>query len=528
MIGCIYLGTAGFVEKIYQHPGYDPVLPARLINICMLAFFFLLLFSSAVAALSHLYNAKDMQLLLTLPIRPWNLYCSRLFEIVFTSSWMFLLFALPALLGLYSALDLSPGFLFAAIGVLIPFLLIPATLAVIAVTIFVNVFPPHRIRDLLVLSAFALICIILFLTNDTSPHISTDEQKLNEFVYFLYTVDDPQPIWSPAKWAGEILNSYLFETARPTATFAFLLVSSAMGLTALGYLVFESYFYRGWGISIETRKHSRVYGTEFGATLGRLLIPFNSQLRAICYKEARMFIRDTTQSLQLLMLLMLTFVYLYNFRALRVGSGLGPETLAWWQVILSLANVAFGTCVISAIATRFVFPSISLEGAAYFVVRVSPVSIEGFLKNKFYTWLVPVATVCSILLVSGSWAINAAVPTVIATLFLAVMLSFGIVGLGIGVGAIYARFDWDSPAQVTANFGSLMYMLLALGTIVATLIPSGFLFVLTSVPTFTALMSKRDHMLALTCCYLLIFVLNYSVARHAMSAGAQRLKDMEK
>jgi ABC-2 type transport system permease protein len=225
---------------------------------------------------------------------------------------------------------------------------------------------------------------------------------------------------------------------------------------------------------------------------------------------------------------MLTFVYLYNFRSLQGSPEDVSEIYKWWHAVLALANVAFGACVVAAIATRFIFPSISLEGRAYALVRAAPLSIEKLLEHKFRIWFFPTAALSLLLLVSGTWAIYSAPETIAATAILAIALSIGIVGLGVGIGAVYAKFDWDSPAQVTASFGSLVYMLLALALIMLTLVLASMMFVLTTVPSFAVSMSDDEYLLALACSFFLVFFVNYQAAHHAMNAGAERLKDLER
>jgi ABC-2 type transport system permease protein len=523
----IYVGTTTFMGEVMRHPEFSGHLLTRLLDICFVAFFLLLLFSNSIAALGYLYASNDINLLLSLPVSSARLYLARLVEIMLTSSWMFLVFAVPAVLGFASASNLSWDFLLVGVLATIPFIVIPAAIGSILVTLFVNLVPPHRIRDILIILAFLLVCVILFLNNDSRALISTDQQKLNEMIGFLSADQGPPPIWSPSRWLVDILNTFINpERGALLLPFA-LLYGSASSLTLIGMYCFVRWFHRGWGLSQHGSKRQKMYGSNFSEKLGRMLIPFSPQLRAICYKEARMFMRDSTQSLQLLMLLMLTFIYLYNFRALRVGANLPMETLYWWQVLLAIANVSFGTCVVSAIATRFVFPSISLEGRAYAVVRSTPLSIEQLLRNKFYTWFMPTASLSIILLVSGAWAIQASSDTVIATGMLATAVSISLVGIAIGVGAVYARFDWESPAQVTASFGSLVYMLLSLSAVAVTLVPSAIVFILTSVPSFRLQMGETRYWIALSGSFILIFYINYIASRYALKVGANHLKDLE-
>ena len=46
--------------------------------------------------------------------------------------------------------------------------------------------------------------------------------------------------------------------------------------------------------------------------------------------------------------------------------------------------------VISAVAVRFVFPAVSAEGHAFWIVRTSPVGMRSFLWSKFWTGLLPI------------------------------------------------------------------------------------------------------------------------------------------
>lgn len=527
MIFTIYAASDAFLERLRQHPNYDVLLVARLVDVTLLAFFMLLLFSSSIAALGILFAAKDMPLLLTAPVPLVRIYAARLLEVLVSSSWMFVLLTVPALLGMYTALSPHWSFIPVSLAVLVPYLLIPAALAGIVIVLFVNLVPPHRIRDVLVLSALSVIGSVLFFHYRRRNIIFDEQRRLDEVVQFLHGFNEPSPLWLPSTWTGDIVISFVKAGAPfPWAELG-LLVSAAAGLTALGYLLFDMLFLRGWGISVHVNRTLRVRRSHWSGTVGQLLVPFNAQLRALLFKEARMFLRDTTQSLQLVLLLMLTFIYLYNFRALRGGFSLPPEGMSWWQAVLALANMSFGACVVSAISARFVFPSVSLEGRAYTLLRATPLSQEQFLRHKFHIWLIPMCIMSVILFVSGTWAIFATPETVIVSAVLAVALTIGTTGLAVGIGAVYAKFDWESPAQVNASFGSLVYMLLSLALVAVTMLPSMPIFILTSVPTLAAQMDRHEYTLVVLCSLFLVFYVNYAVCRHALNAGAQHLKEME-
>ena len=57
--------------------------------------------------------------------------------------------------------------------------------------------------------------------------------------------------------------------------------------------------------------------------------------------------------------------------------------------------------------TRFVYPSISLEGTTYQILRSVPITLEEFLRYKFLTWFIPICILSLILFISGGMAIQA-------------------------------------------------------------------------------------------------------------------------
>ena len=101
-----------------------------------------------------------------------------------------------------------------------------------------------------------------------------------------------------------------------------------------------------------------------------------------------MFLRDVSQWSQLLLLLALVLVYLYNFRVLDLErvpymSGIDQERLC-------VRQSRDGRLGDGDDRVRFVFPAVSAEGAAFWIIRTAPISLRDFLWSKFWTGLVPV------------------------------------------------------------------------------------------------------------------------------------------
>jgi ABC-2 type transport system permease protein len=176
-----------------------------------------------------------------------------------------------------------------------------------------------------------------------------------------------------------------------------------------------------------------------------------------------MFLRDTTQWTQLLLLGALVVVYLYNFRVLDLQKI--PMSRVYLQNLLSFLNMGLAGFVVSAVAIRFVFPAVSIEGKSFWLVRSAPISIKRLLWSKFWMYLAPLLLLSEILIILSNWFLNVSGFMMGLSVITMVFLTAGIVGLGIGLGAIYPRFSVENVAKIATGYGAILYMILAMGFI---------------------------------------------------------------
>jgi ABC-2 type transport system permease protein len=127
----------------------------------------------------------------------------------------------------------------------------------------------------------------------------------------------------------------------------------------------------------------------------------------------------------------------------------------------AFVNLAMAAFVLSAVAVRFVFPSVSAEGAAFWIVRTSPVSMRAFLWSKFWIGLVPVLVLAEALTVASNHFLGAATFLRVLGAVAIFFMTFALVGLATGMGAIYPRFNAENLTQVAGSYGGIGYMVLA-------------------------------------------------------------------
>ena len=129
--------------------------------------------------------------------------------------------------------------------------------------------------------------------------------------------------------------------------------------------------------------------------------PLGLQTRSVVRKDIKLFLRDTTQWTQLLLPGALVVVYLYNFRVLDLTKI--PMSTVYLQNLLSFLNMGLAGFVVSAVAIRFVFPAVSVEGKSFWLVRSAPISIKRLLWSKFWMYLLPLLLLSEILIILSNW-----------------------------------------------------------------------------------------------------------------------------
>ena len=420
-----------------------------------LTFLSFLAFSGVVTSLSTFFLSEDLRLLLAAPVSRDRLFYSRFAKTVGQASWMVVTFLAPVVMGVGLARCAGAGYYLTAVLTLVPFVVIPVAIGSVVTLVLVNVFPARRARDILTLMGLLFAMAIVILLRVLRPERLLRVESLPDIAAFFATLQSPVTPVLPSFWAGETLfaalqgsHDWLHAGSLWTTALAFLVLARA---------AFGRYYFTGWSKAQEARK-ARFTRLAFLEPLSRRL-PGSVPGRHLFVKDLKVFLRDTTQWSQLLLLMALMLVYLYNFKVLDLDripymSGVVKNAYAF-------VNLAMAAFVLSAVAVRFVFPSVSAEGAAFWIVRTSPVSMRAFLWSKFWIGLVPVLVLAEALTVASNHFLGAA-PFLRGLGAVAIFfMSFALVGLATGMGAIYPRFNAENLTQVAGSYGGIGYMVLA-------------------------------------------------------------------
>jgi len=444
-------------------PEFGSVLTYKLLGMVFITFFSILLFSNIVASLSTFFLSRELDRLVAAPIPLRQLFYARLAETTIDSSWMLLVFALPAFLAYGVVHGAGPVFYLATVLVLPPFVIIPAAIGVTITAVLVNVFPARRTKDILVLLSVVAVALLYLLFRLIRPERLVNPEGFADFGTFLAAMRTPDASFLPSTWATEVLFPLLgLRDGNPLFYYALLLSTAAVAVMACETVV-TRLFLRGWTKAQEGRQARFTQRALWERGLGLLTRPFPLQTRILIAKEVKTFFRDTSQWSQLILLGALVVVYLYNFSVLPLHGS--PLVTFYFKNVIAFLNLALASFVIASVAARFVFPSFSMEGRALWLVKGAPLPVRRLWWAKFWVGALPLLVFGEILVLATNTYLQV-MPFMMwlsgATLF---GMVFAIVALALAVGATYPNLDADNAAKVAASAGGMVYMVLCLSFI---------------------------------------------------------------
>jgi len=448
--------------------GFGDILAAKLLSMVLVTFFAILVFSGIITSLSKLYLSRDLVLVHSLPVPPAGIFLSRWIESTADSSWMVIVFSLPVFLSYGIVYSAGPGFYATAGLSLLSLCLIASGISALAVLVAAVVLPAGRLRTVFLFLAVVLTLGLILAFRLMRPERLVNPEQFQTVMAYLKSLETPGSPLLPTTWMMDALMTSLKGFWRDSLFHQALSWSCAASLafvaTGLAGVLYFPGFSRAQ-TAAERLFPSRWLRPGRQPLLLRFLPP---PVRALAFKETRSFFRDQTAWPQLFMVAALIVVYLYNFSVLPLDKT--PIRTVYLQNLFSFLNMGLAAFVLTAIASRFVFPAVSMEAEAFWIVRSAPVSIRTFLWVKFFLYYVPLVILAEILIVVSNLLLS--VTPFMMGLSAVTMFTMvpGVVALAVGLGAAYPDFKSENPAQAVTSFGGLLFMISCAGFIGAVVI----------------------------------------------------------
>ncbi len=525
-LGALFLLSCRILLSFQSVEMLGDFLAHKMLNMVLLTLFSLLVFSHIISGLSNLYLSNDLEFCHTTPASARELFAARAMHTVLDSSWMLLVFGLPVFMAYAYVYRPGAWFYVSLVHLNLAMIFIAGGIGVLVVMALVSIFPANRTRDIVVLLSLLMGIALYVVFRILRPERLVNPDaffSVTEYLSMLKGMDSP---YLPTRWISEALwgalghpveNSLLFNCCLAWSTAGALAV---FNLSSAGSLYFD-----GFSKSQEAKRRRGEKRLLLRAVDRFLSLVFGREMGAIMSKDIRAFFRDNTQWSQLLLLGALVVVYLYNFTALPFDKS--PIRLDFLQNELAFLNMGLAGFVVSAISARFVFPAVSGEGRAYWIIQSSPLSPKQLLRAKYLFFLAPMCVLAEVLVVLTNVLLEVSSFMMVLSVLTMLFLVPGIVALGVGLGARYADFKAENVAKVATGFGGLVFMIIsALFVAAVVVLEAGPVYLL-----FSAQVEGRPlpvlTWLFIAGSFLLSLVISGLITHKSMKTGRRALEAYE-
>ena len=460
---------------------FGPILTRKLMELLLLGMFGLLCFSNTVTGLSTFYLSDDLELVLSLPVPRWQFHYARLIDTMAQSSWMVVVFGLPVFVAYGVTHGAGLGFYLLLAVVLPSFVAIPVSVGVVMASMLVTVFPARRIRELLVFAGVLALVFVVVMLRVFRPERLVDAGNFESVAAYVAELQAPVPLLVPPRWATDLLIDSL--QGRPLSWMSLgLLVSGAVAFTGVGRWITASVYDAGRARSQEAQKARLAKAGWLDGILSVLTSPLGREQGAVVVKDIKTFIRDPGQWSQLLLVGSIVIISLVSVAALPVDVVRGPW-MGTFRNVLAFGVLGLVGFVMAALAARFQFTAVSLEGRAWWVMRSSPITARQYLWSKVLPGLIPMIFVGELLAVASTWILGAGPFLTAVASGTAFFLALGIAGIAVGMGAMFPDFKVDNAARAAAGPAGVLFMVTSLCLV-------GVVIALQAYPVYVVLASE--------------------------------------
>lgn len=425
-------------------PAFDFVF--ILFSFSLLVLLPLIFYSAIICSLSFLFQKEEICFYFSLPISRVSVFSVKFLQVYFHAVWMVFLGLFAFLAAVQSHFKLSWMIYITGGASFLVFLLIPVCLAVILVLIISRFIPFVRARGILTVIGLLTASLIVTAIRLMRPErLITPEGKML-LVTFVQYLHKPWMTILPSEWLTNILFSQSKNDYSGVAVNFLSLFLMAAALFIPLYFLAKCFYAKAWGDASLLSASSKQYAWQ------AVMTRFSASVRGFIQKDLLTLNRDTVEKGSLLILIPLAFVYLYSMHILDIQvkntniGGILPF------MYLYLFNFFYSSVVISGLSGRWVFPSVSVEGNNFKLIKGSPASLKDFLMAKFLLGFIPLLLLGQILILGSSIILHLQFIYVLvsgATMFL---LSWGITMICLILGMSEADFSIRGPLDFALSY----------------------------------------------------------------------------
>jgi len=426
------------------------------ISMALFVFFTAVNVGNIVVAYSTLYRSDEVQYLMTKPLAPFKIYLLKTLDNFFYSSGTLIMILLAAVFGYANYFQLG---IVTTLSILlfyfVPFLISAGLLGVLLLVLMMRLALKIGFKPLI-----SGLVILYFMAYFLFFKISSPIHLVNAVLAYYPNIDQyfgeliPLSIkLLPNNWLAMALYWLTRGDIARSLRYVSYQIGLAAGLLGLVVLVGKRFYYQTWLRlpSIRNRQNTVIQPQQSLLYHGSIAPP---SAESILKRDLLLFLREPSQMLHLGLMLFLILIFSGSLYRITLLGARNPQL----QTVIYLTVFSFILFLISALALRFIFPLISLEGNVFWKIRSAPLSSYKLMLWKLVPPFLIILLIGEILNYVASYHFHnylVVVGTVITAL-----VSASMVCLNFGMGGLFAVYGEKSPIRIASSQGATISFLL--------------------------------------------------------------------
>jgi ABC-2 type transport system permease protein len=460
-VGVFFISRASTLYLL-QEAHIGQFLFHRFLSMLLYVFFVTVNLGNMIVCYATLYRSQEVSFLMAMPVTHAKIFLIKFVDNFFYSSTTLSLVGFALLLGYGSCFNLPWYFYLVTIFlVLLPFMLIAGIVAVMVLMLLIKIAARIGIRWLLAIIVTSYLTVIYAYFRITNPIELVNEvmkhyPDVNEYFGYL---DPPFVHYLPNHWVTEFFYWSINGDATRAIANLSLLFFTMVGLIVLAGLIARRYYYESWLAVSDAQTMMGSSGKIFRLKLfefGRRSV-LRPQVDAIMKRDLWLFLREPSQWLHLLLMMVLLSIFLISMNSLEMR--LSQPLL---QAVSFLVVFLFNGFLIASIALRFVFPSVSLEGEGFWAVRTSPLTLKSLYLHKFTFAFLALLALAEFLSVVSVGMLRRDPALIELAAISTGCIALALTGMNLGAGTYFASFKEKNPIRVASSQGASVTFLLSM------------------------------------------------------------------
>ncbi|MGH7322513.1 MAG: putative ABC transporter permease subunit, partial [Candidatus Rokuibacteriota bacterium] len=439
------------------------------------AFFVLILvvgMLSAVATGSTLFfRVAENRLLLSAPVPLHALFVLRAIETFLLTSWAFGLLALPALLALGVTFNRAAGFYVVGAGLLLGFLVFAGGIGTLLTMVLGTLLGHFRSRLGIIGVSTALLLVAAGLVGRTVIPNRADLMTmfepgtLNGTTIALHFVEEKFRGWPSHAFAASIFGLATGQGSRPRHVFAWSAILPAL-VVAGTYWTGAILFGRAVRTAAEGVLVARPQG-EAGPRRGFKIYPvrLRGATGALLEKEFLTLVRTPQELGRGAFLAFLLLLYTLFFLRVPVPGEAGTEDVLARLCAFSLLAAGY---FLTTLALRFVFPALSLEGRAAWILFATPLRLGALFRVRLALYSLAGFVGLGSISAVGALRLGLGGAGLAGFVVLLLLMSVTVMTVALALGLCWPDFRGRSAEALATSGGGLLTTAVCLGYVAIT------------------------------------------------------------